>query len=57
MTIEEKFELLKIWMDRYIMFIGCKDQIKYTCFHYKGMKYASGVNTFDELLKRYDYAI
>lgn len=56
MDADEKLELLKVWMNRYIMFVGCKDQIKYTSFDYKKMKYAQGVSTFEELVKMYDNA-
>jgi hypothetical protein len=41
-------KLLEVWINRYVDFILCKDQIKYTSFF--GMQ---GISSFDQLKVRY----
>jgi len=49
----EELELASIWMNRYITFITCKDQIKFTPFTYKHLNHLFGIENFDQLLKAF----
>ena len=52
--IEIEFELLKIWIDRWITFYGSPHLIKFTVFHYPEYNKTAhyGVSSFDELCNR-----